>query len=71
MKKSAVKISLVVIAVIALITLMNGWGGIIAAAKEITAFAIFWGIVALACYGLYKLLKKFSKEPKDVDTELK
>lgn len=70
MKKS-VKISLIVITVIALITLMNGWGGIFSALKEITAFAIFWGIVALAVYGLYKLLKKFGKEPKDVDTELK
>lgn len=69
MKKSAVKISLVVIAVIVLISLMNGWGGIFSALKEIASFVIFWGLFALGCYGIYKLLKRFSKT-KNTDTEL-
>lgn len=65
------KIIFILTAVIIFITLVGGWGGILSAVKEIVAFVIFWGIVGLACFGLYKILQKFGKEPKDVDTELK
>ena len=67
MKKGIVipkKLILIFITAIVLITLLGGWGGILSAVKEIVVFLIFWGIIALACYGLYKLLQKFNKNNK-------
>ena len=46
------------IAVVILITVVDGWGGVLEAVKEIIGFVLFWGFVALAVYGLYKLTQR-------------
>jgi hypothetical protein len=45
-----------------IITLLGGWHAILSAAKETLGFCLFWAMVLLACYGLYKLIQKFKKK---------
>lgn len=42
----------------------GGFQGIIDAIKDIIAFVMFWGFVALIIAGLYFLLKRFDNKPK-------
>jgi Flp pilus assembly pilin Flp len=53
-----IRFILMFIAVAILITIVDGWGGVFDAIKEIFGFVLFWGFVALAVYGLYKLTQR-------------
>jgi len=74
MKKEIVipiKLILIFIGVIVLITVLDGWGGIMSAVKEIVGWCIWMGFLALACYGLYKLGQKFGHfKDEEIDTKL-
>jgi len=43
----------------------GGFQGIIDAVKDIIAFVMFWGFIALIIAGLYFLLKRFEKNKKE------
>ena len=58
MKKFVVRISVIFFLIIALISFLGAWDGIIQAIKEIVAFCLFMGVVILMVFILYKICKR-------------